>query len=350
MSMGDLSSQFALDMQGMQRLKHTAKTAPEKGVQEAARQFEAVFLQMMLKSMRDASPQSGLLNSQQSQFYTSMQDQQWAQHLAGRGLGLAEQIVSQLESSGLVPGASSSDNLIAGIPRGTPRVLHDGLRSDLPALDEEIASLAALDEVPGEPEAPGERYETDIPASPVNRAPHVEAFLSKLQTPAQVASRTTGVPAELILAQAALETGWGSREIPTADGGNSHNLFGIKAGSRWDGEVTEITTTEYIDGRPRKVVDAFRVYDSFEEAFTDYARLIGNNPRYAGVVTAATPHEAARALQAGGYATDPKYADKLISIMAQVDDGTLPARAVASNDAATAKSPFSIERNPTQIF
>ncbi|MHB0775302.1 flagellar assembly peptidoglycan hydrolase FlgJ [Halomonas sp. WWR20] len=351
MSMGELSNQFALDMQGMQRLKHTAKTAPEQGVKEAARQFEAVFLQMMLKSMRDATPQSGLLNSEQTRFYTSMLDQQWSQHLAGQGIGIAEQIVSQLESSGLVPGLSANDNLIAGIPRGTPRVLHDALVSDaeLPELSKEIAALEARAEAPIS-EGELSELETETEKTTAKRAAHVEAFLSQLQAPAQAASRATGVPAELILAQAALETGWGSREIPTADGGNSHNLFGIKAGSRWEGDVTQITTTEYIDGRPRKIVDGFRVYASFEEAFTDYARLIGNNPRYAEVVTAATPQDAARALQSGGYATDPKYADKLISIMAQVGDTAEPARAVARNTSAASESPFSLERAPTQIF
>jgi len=144
---------------------------------------------------------------------------------------------------------------------------------------------------------------------------HVQAFLDRLSAPAQAASRKTGVPAELILAQAALETGWGRHEIATADGGNSHNLFGIKAGSQWQGPTTEIVTHEVLNGQRTRIRDSFRVYGSFEEAFTDYARLIGDNPRYAKVTSAPSAAQAARELQSGGYATDPAYADKLIAVM-----------------------------------
>ncbi|MCP1366804.1 glucosaminidase domain-containing protein, partial [Halomonas sp. BBD48] len=151
-----------------------------------------------------------------------------------------------------------------------------------------------------------------------------------------------------ILAQAALETGWGKHEIPTADGGNSHNLFGIKAGSRWRGETTDITTTEYVNGRPIKQVDRFRVYDSFEDAFTDYARLIGDNPRYAGVVAAPDAASAARALQTAGYATDPAYADKLIAVMTSFGDGAN--RTVAQTGQMAAANGFDVTRAPTSIF
>lgn len=147
------------------------------------------------------------------------------------------------------------------------------------------------------------------------RHDHIERFMERLAAPAQAASRRTGVPAELILAQAALETGWGRHEIATQDGGNSHNLFGIKAGSSWQGKTTDVVTHEYLNGQRTRLVDTFRVYDSFEEAFTDYARLIGDNPRYAAVTTAGSAEQAARELQAGGYATDPAYAEKLIAVM-----------------------------------
>jgi flagellar protein FlgJ len=139
--------------------------------------------------------------------------------------------------------------------------------------------------------------------------------MQTLATPAQAASAATGVPAELILAQAALETGWGQHEIATQQGHNSYNVFGIKAGSQWQGKTTDIVTHEYVNGRRTQIVDTFRVYDSFEHAFTDYASLIGNNPRYAGVVQASNAEQAARELQRGGYATDPRYADKLVSVM-----------------------------------
>ncbi|MFW6345713.1 MAG: cobalt-factor II C(20)-methyltransferase [Halomonas sp.] len=125
--------QFALDMQGLQRLKHSARQDPSQGVRGAAEQFEALFIQMMLKSMRDAVPTTGLIDSQQTEFYQSMLDQQWSQTLATRGIGLADSLVAQLERSGMAPSPPSDsgvDELIAGIPRGAPRPLQDALRPD----------------------------------------------------------------------------------------------------------------------------------------------------------------------------------------------------------------------------
>ena len=351
----DLSGQFALDVQSVQKLKYSAANSPQGSLREASRQFEAVFLQMMLKSMRDASPQSGLLQSNQMDMMRSMQDQQWAQQLAGKGLGLADQLVAQLEGSGLsgtsaLPAASGATGddasaLIAGIPRGTPRLLHGGLRTPGFAPDlsrHEIASAAT---------ANGSSSTSALMADETDDRPvHVRAFLDSLAGPARQAEQSSGVPAELILAQAALETGWGQREIPTASGGNSHNLFGIKAGQSWQGDTTNITTTEYVDGRPVKMVDRFRVYDSYTDAFNDYAKLIGDNPRYQGVVAASTPDQAAQALQQGGYATDPRYAEKLRGIMAQL--GSLESSAgrdllAAANNAGNSFGPDDL---PTAIF
>ncbi|MBW6391430.1 flagellar assembly peptidoglycan hydrolase FlgJ [Billgrantia antri] len=358
MSIQDATSQFALDVQGLERLKHTARQDSAAGLRGAAQQFEALFLQMMLKSMRDTIPSGGLLDSQQGEFYQSMLDQQWAQTMAGRGIGLADHLVAQLEGQlGAVParsGVADSElgELIAGIPRGTPRVLQDALQpsEETPPQDEREAAvpagsveasvmpatfleeleavrggfMSALDAaLPAAAPAAVQPGNTEPTANTASRAgstgeqggEHVRRFMERLSAPAQAASRQTGVPAELILAQAALETGWGRHEIATADGGNSYNLFGIKAGSNWQGRTTDVTTHEYINGRRTRVVDTFRAYDNFEQAFTDYARLIGNNPRYSAVTTAGNAEQAARALQSGGYATDPAYADKLIAVM-----------------------------------
>ncbi|WP_249979033.1 flagellar assembly peptidoglycan hydrolase FlgJ [Vreelandella olivaria] len=322
MSMGDMTSQFALDMSGFQRLQHSARVDPEAGVHAAAQQFEALFIQMMVKSMRDATPTSGLLNSRDTNFYQSMLDQQWSQVMASRGIGLADALVEQLQRQGAIGDAASNADqelqaLIAGIPRGTPRVLDGALQPQ----DERVANsvkghfLSELETIRQQSTA-----ETDGPTASeflaANKAPdHVKRFMATLTAPAQAASRASGVPAELILAQAALETGWGRHEIATRQGGNSHNLFGIKAGSYWQGKTTNIVTHEYINGRRTQLVDTFRVYDSFEHAFTDYANLIGNNPRYAGVVQAASAEQAAYELQRSGYATDPLYADKLVAVM-----------------------------------
>ncbi|WP_018917817.1 flagellar assembly peptidoglycan hydrolase FlgJ [Vreelandella zhanjiangensis] len=319
----DMTSQFALDVQGFQRLQHTARMDPEAGVHSAAQQFEALFVQMMMKSMRDAIPTSGLLSSNTTDTYQQMLDQQWSQVIASKGMGLADVLVDQLKRQGVVGNANNADQelqtLIAGIPRGTPRVLDGALQPQ----DERAVGAQATSRFLSELEAirqgtiveESQPITINAPVTTVNAPDHVQRFMEKLAVPAQAASAASGVPAELILAQAALETGWGRHEIPTHRGGNSHNLFGIKAGSHWQGETTDIVTHEYINGRRTQVVDTFRVYDSFEHSLTDYANLIGNNPRYAGVVQAANAEQAAHALQQGGYATDPRYAQKLVAVM-----------------------------------
>ncbi|GAA3540350.1 flagellar assembly peptidoglycan hydrolase FlgJ [Zobellella aerophila] len=329
MSVNNLDSQFALDMQGLQRLKQTAGRDPAEGLEQAARQFESLFVHMMLKSMRETVPDSGLTEGDQRQFYTSLLDQQLSQELSGRGIGLADQLIRQLggrrpEASGA--GTHGNDDLIAGIPRGAPRVLTGSLAAVQPGSAGERLTAYRADETSG----PGPAAEVATTRGRRQQPAHVAAFLERLEEPALAASRASGVPAELILAQAALETGWGRYEIATAEGGNSHNLFGIKAGDNWRGRSTDVSTHEYVQGRRVAVTDRFRVYDSFEAAFTDYARLLGDNPRYSGVLSAPDAQQAARALQAGGYATDPGYADKLAAVMnmlGPLDEGTRLARA-----------------------
>lgn len=136
---------------------------------------------------------------------------------------------------------------------------------------------------------------------------------------AQEASQATGIPARFMLGQAALESGWGKREIRAADGTPSHNLFGVKAGGSWKGAVVETVTTEYVNGVAQKSVERFRAYDSYADAFRDYANLLRGNPRYAGVMAQAAQgmnaDGFAHGLQRAGYATDPNYADKLSRII-----------------------------------
>lgn len=309
---GSIQGQFALDVQGLDRLKHSAARDPQKQLRSAADQFEALFLHRLIKSMRDASPRSELTDSSQMRFYQSLFDQQMSQHMAGRGLGLADQLVAQLsgKGSGAAGAPAAGTSPLDAIPRGEPR--------RLPGVQ---APTNATTKVPdaGQQAAAVDRAEPPRPPllSAANPATPKD-FVHQLSEPAREASRRTGMPAPLILAQAALETGWGRRAIPTADGGNSHNLFGIKAGAGWDGPTTEVVTHEYINGQRTRVVDSFRVYDSYAEAFADHGRLISDNPRYAPVLDAADAKQAARALQSGGYATDPAYADKLVALMDQI--------------------------------
>ncbi|PRA26793.1 flagellar assembly peptidoglycan hydrolase FlgJ [Pseudomonas poae] len=278
---------FALDVQGLDHLRNSAHLDPHAGLKEASKQFEAVFIQMMLKSMRAAVPKSEMSSNSQTEMYTEMLDQQWAQSLSGKGIGLAEQLTRQLS------GQTAQQN---------------------PELS--AATTAFLDLPTRSPFAAWKRREVSGASS--ERPDHVQAFIARLSGPAQTAARNSGVPAELILAQAALETDWGRRTITTAQGADSHNLFGIKAGSAWQGATTEVMTTEYSDDAAQKQLEAFRVYPSDDAAFSDYARLMRSRPGYAAVRIATDAPQAAIALQQGGYATDPRYAQKLISVMATI--------------------------------
>ncbi len=151
---------------------------------------------------------------------------------------------------------------------------------------------------------------------PLGAAPAPQSFIEEMQPHAQVAAAATGIPARFILAQAALESGWGRNQIRRADGTPSCNLFGIKAGAGWSGKTVEVPTTEYVDGAPRQLAQRFRAYDSYAEAFADWARLAAGAARYAAVAAAGTDATAyAQALQSAGYATDPAYAAKLTRVL-----------------------------------
>ena len=275
----DTSSSLAASAQSLDKLRAQAKQSPDQALKAAAQQFETVFMNMMLKSMRDATPQDGMFDSEQTKMFTGMLDQQLAQNMSSRGVGLADAMVKQLSRS---------------------------LGSSAPAALPEVPSASQSVRASAVPSAYSESFQQD--------------FVQRLTPSALQASRETGVPAQLMLGQAALETGWGRREIRLPDGSNSYNLFGIKAGGNWDGKVAEVMTTEYHNGVPSKQVEKFRAYDSYAEAFSDYAHLLRDNPRYAGVMQEGqSAPAAAQALQSAGYATDPNYADKLVKVMNRIN-------------------------------
>jgi flagellar protein FlgJ len=146
--------------------------------------------------------------------------------------------------------------------------------------------------------------------------PSQEEFLRMHDASARAAEEQTGIPAAFMVAQAAHESGWGKREIRNPDGTSANNLFGIKAGASWKGKTAQVMTTEVIDGQPRKVIAKFRAYASYEESFRDYAQMMKDSPRYAGVVAAGNSAQGfAQGLQRAGYATDPAYADKLTRVI-----------------------------------
>ena len=269
----DTSAKLALDTQSLEQLRAQAKRSPDQALKAAAQQFESVFLNMMLKSMREATPQDGMFDNEQTKMFTSMLDQQLAQSMSSRGVGLADMMVKQLKGQMAV----DKEQKI-------------GTQSSINALSS----------------AYGENAQQD--------------FVNRMLPFANQASQASGVPPQLMLGQAALESGWGKREIRMADGSNSFNLFGIKANAGWNGKVAEVMTTEYKNGVAYKQVEKFRAYSSYAEAFQDYASLISNNPRYANVLQQGGDLAGmAQAIQKAGYATDPQYADKLASVMGKID-------------------------------
>lgn len=297
----DLSATLASDVKGMGALRQQAKEGSPEALKGAAKQFEAMFLGMVMKSMRDASPQDGMLDSQQTKTFTAMLDQQTSQNLANKGVGLADVLVRQLSQTQNMQALKlGDDSSLEGLD-GASVLAAQRLQKALEAVGGNAAKTALTPEQE---------------AARANQAPHVRAFQDKLGSHADEASKSTGIPAKFMLGQAALESGWGRREIKGRDGTNSHNLFGIKAGPGWKGKTVDAVTTEYVNGVAQRRVEKFRAYDSYADSFKDYARLLTNNPRYEKVLASAgDATKFAQGLQRAGYATDPNYAAKLASII-----------------------------------
>lgn len=292
----DLQGTLAIDARALGALRAQAKNSPDAALEKVATQFEALFMQMMLKSMRESVPQDGMFDGEATRTYMGMLDQQLATSLAGKsGLGLADVLVKQLRGVGGAVAAPQATDSAAGVQ--TPAN---------PSVN---------------PFNPAEGYRLPDALSPLNEsaapAPlptHVREFIDKVGAQAIAASRETGVPARFIAAQAALESNWGRNEIRSADGTASHNLFGIKATRGWSGKTADAVTTEYANGGAAKTTEKFRAYDSYSEAFLDYARLL--KTRYKDAVVAGDDAaQFAQGLQRAGYATDPRYAEKVARII-----------------------------------
>lgn len=318
----ELSGKLAFDANSLNQLKVSAKDNSPESIKEVAKQFEAVFINMVMKSMRAASPQEGVFDNEQSRTFTAMLDQQLSNNLSQKGLGLADILARQLTKvnqgmpSAMEQAVSADDGTAPSKPMGfnpyTPSLLKD-MGYAAPAAQAPVTQTPAT-------QAPA----VTAPVNKTMKTPehltgHAAEFHQRLASEAVKASRATGMPANYMLGQAALETGWGRKEITGRDGTNSHNLFGIKATGGWKGKVVETVTTEYIDGVKQKRVEKFRAYDSYAESFKDFANLIQNSPRYQSVME--NIHSIggyARAMQNSGYATDPKYANKLASVINKI--------------------------------
>ena len=264
-------------------LRNAATQDPKLAIRETAKQFESLFMQELMKSMRQATVSSGMLDNEGTKLGTEMMDTEFAGKMSGLKGGLADAIARQLERQ---MGVSSA------APQSPPR------------------ALGAVNTV---------RQTT-----PLRPPTSASEFVATHTDAAKKAEAATGIPATFMVAQAAHETGWGKKNIRMADGSNSFNLFGIKATGDWKGPVARITTTEYVAGVPQKTVQAFRAYSSYDESFRDYARMMKTSPRYQGVVNTVASSAAAgtdsakhfaQGLQRAGYATDPAYADKLARVI-----------------------------------
>lgn len=321
----DISSKLAIDTKGIDDIRLMSKRDPDKALLEVSKQFESLFLHMLLKSMRDATPKDGLLDSQQTQFYTQMYDQQLAQHLSSKGIGLADMMVQQLTQTTIVPNGSAqpltsiskTDAIMASINPQNDSATSQGLQGHAGDKSHQLWSTGSQHlSTPVEHSVKEILENKSASNAPLHSPSNQPAnFVNDLMSHAKIASQSTGIPAHFIIAQAALESGWGRHEIRHPDNSPSHNLFGIKAGANWQGAVVETVTTEYINNTPQQMVEKFRAYDSYAEGFQDYANLLLQNPRYAEVLNTQDAASFANGLQQAGYATDPKYADKLIRIL-----------------------------------
>ncbi len=349
------ASDLAADGRSLDALKRDAQRDPQGAVKKAAQQFEALFMQMVLKSMRDAVPKSGMFDSAAQDMATSMLDQQLAVKVAGSGTGLADVIARQLtrhlapagDGAATLPARSAPsaavdgraappDHRAAAGPSGTTAAAADRYAElARPAARaasryDEIARGARSDARPDylarrsmpplePPAAPAAAAAPAVAAGSFASNPQ-RAFITRHWDSALAAERATGIPARFVLSQAALESGWGKAEIKGGDGLPSHNLFGIKAGSGWRGRTVDVVTTEYENGVAKKVVERFRAYISYSEAFRDWAQLLATSPRYAGVLAQGRDAAGfAHGLQRAGYATDPDYGAKLARVIASLD-------------------------------
>jgi len=269
----------ANDARALAALRNGAMRDPKAAIKETAKQFEQLFMQQLLKGMREAQAamSSGMLSNQGTQLGNDMLDAEYAKKISGAPGGLADVIARQLERQMGTASTPSSPSARAVSGASTPTA------STTP-------SQRQLD------------------------------FVQRHTDAARVAEAQTGIPASFMVAQAAHESGWGRHEIKNADGSTSFNVFGVKAGASWTGRVAEVTTTEVVNGVAHKVKAKFRAYDSYEDAFKDYAQLMKDSPRYSRVVATASTGTFgaagfAQGLQRAGYATDPAYADKLTRVI-----------------------------------
>ena len=324
------------DLNALQSIKYQSKSDKSGALDAAAKHFESIFVSMMIKSMRDANKvfsEGNMLNSSESEFYQQMFDSQLAVSLAtGKGIGLAEVIKRQLSKDLNTPSLAIPAE---GLPLNDSGSKTFNLASysrlpfvsaqKLTALDETVQSVDKIIEALPQERQPVNEAAPELKTDQAQATIRFDSpadFIASLYPYAKDVEQQTGIDARLMLAQSALETGWGKYPILKENGQPSFNLFGIKSPRDWQGESAHITTTEYRGGIPMTEKANFRAYGSYRESFQDYASFLQSNARYQDALAhVEQPRQFAEKLQQAGYATDPNYADKINRIMDRYMNG-----------------------------
>lgn len=316
------SEGLAFDARALDSLRRRAGDDPKGATRDAAGQFEAMFMQQLLKSMRAAIPKSGMFEGPGHETYTAMLDEQLAQKMSNSPGGLADIIARQMTRQADRSAGNNAGNNVAS-SAGSSADLGIGRSANTPLKPSTAGGLPGSEGSPPT-RSPGDGVATSKAAAAASQsadAPSLSGkqleFVERMWPHAKAAEARSGVPAAFVVGQAALESGWGRRDIRGPQGEPTHNLFGIKATGSWAGKSVPVLTTEYTDGTPRKVVEKFRSYDNYADAFADWAQLMGNSARYSKVLEADNASDFAQRIQGAGYATDPRYADKLERVIAQ---------------------------------
>jgi flagellar protein FlgJ len=262
------------DISSLNAIKATGREDTAAGLKKVAKQFESLFINMMLKTMRESNKvfsEGNYLSSNELEIHQQNFDNQLSLHLtSGKGIGLADTLYRQLMTQYELKPNSTEQSA--------------------PAFSVKTSAAAIK--------------------SPAD-------YVGEVLPHAQKAAQELGVTPEFLIAQSALETGWGKRIAQDSRGASSHNLFGIKAGNSWSGPVATAKTLEFSDGAARQEQASFRKYDNFGDSFSDYVAFLKSNPRYQDALSKTSdPIEFGAALQEAGYATDPEYAKKIQAVMA----------------------------------
>lgn len=321
------------DISGLSKLKRAAGANDPQAIRTVAEQFEAMFTRMMLKSMRDAVGKDPMFGSDQQEMYQGMADDQLSVQLAkGKGLGLADMLVRQLQKMG-VKGANEAAG--SGTGAGTPGASGTAAGMAIGATNARAYAIGPA----GAAAKAAAAYRATQQASPTpTTSTTSEAtkshFIQDLWPQAQDAGTLLGVDPRHLIAQAALETNWGQSLPQDVSGRSSNNLFGMKASSDWTGGTVTNGTQEFANGVASDTTAQFKAYTTPTQSFQDYVALLRNNPRYSAALnTGSDIHAFGAALQRGGYATDPEYANKIAAVANTVSNlklsSTLPIPAKA---------------------